>query len=274
MLALSDLSHEAFLRWARETGFAELSALLLWRWDADGQADEFPDSADAYLGAAQTMLYGLRAGDGVDGFMERLRANRGPGGDPALLDDATLRSLHTRIQRWLALSLPRWREESDLAALRELPFHCHISKYDRTRANAGYDDGSWTSISDIGSVFNGERLTRERYESVEAAHVDTILAMCQESGIAELEAMPWRSETRMRDSIQVEAFAPQLVLMLREQDDRSLWRDPQLRFYVSVGYDYHVYAGSHTPCPHAVELALRRGLHPELDGPSPWLSPD
>jgi hypothetical protein len=43
MLAVSDLDHEAFLRWAREAGLAELSALLLWRWDADGQAESFPN---------------------------------------------------------------------------------------------------------------------------------------------------------------------------------------------------------------------------------------
>src|SRR4051794_27479950 len=76
MLALSDLSHDLFLRWAREAGVVELSALLLWRWDAEGQADAFPDSADAYCGSAQTILYGLRAGDDVDRFLERVRANQ------------------------------------------------------------------------------------------------------------------------------------------------------------------------------------------------------
>jgi hypothetical protein len=48
-------------------------------------------------------------------------------------------------------------------------------------------------------------------------------------------------------------------------------RDPQLRFYVTVGYDYHVHAGSHVPCPQAVELARDRGLHPVTGTVSPWL---
>jgi hypothetical protein len=274
MLGLSDMSHDEFLRWAREAGFVELAELLLWRWDPSDRAGKFPDSAGAYSGKAETMLYGLRAGDDRDGFVQRVRANRGPGDDPASMDDDTLRSLHASIQRWLALSLPRWREQSELATLRALPFHCHVIKYDQARAQAGYDDGSWTSISDIGNVFNGELLTREHYERVEAAHVDTVLAMCRESGIFELEPMPWRSDQQTHQAIRVDAFAPQLRGLLREQDDRAVWRDPQLRFYVVVGYDYHVYAGSHVDCPGAIELAQRQGLRLEVNGPSPWLSPD
>ena len=45
--------------------------------------------------------------------MKRVRANRSPDTNPALMDDDILRSLHARVHRWLALSLARRRLESD-----------------------------------------------------------------------------------------------------------------------------------------------------------------
>jgi hypothetical protein len=273
VIQLSDLSHEEFLRWARDTGFAELAALMLWRWDPRDCADAFPESANFYWDKAQTTLYGLQAGDDQARFIQRLRANAGIDAGPAYATE-TLARLHARVERWLAISLPLWRHESELAALRSLPFHCHIHKYDPARQiGAGYDDGSWTSISDIGERFNGEVLTREQYEAVETAHVDTVLAMCRESGITTLEPIASCDE-RCEGSIGVEAFAGRLRRILREEDGSSLWRDPQLRFYVAVGFDYHLYAGSHVTCPEAVELGRRRGLHPEVGAPSPWLDAD
>ena len=74
---LSELSDEEFLRWARETGFGELAELMLWRWDPRECADEFPSSSDRYEGRAQTVLYGLRAGDDASRFAQRLRTNEG-----------------------------------------------------------------------------------------------------------------------------------------------------------------------------------------------------
>jgi len=220
------------------------------------------------------VLHGLRAGDDVDRFTARVRANERAIADPAFLDADTLQRLHARIQRWLALSLPLWRYNATLAALQALQFHCHISKYDPARSRQGYyDDGSWTSVSDIGKRFNGEVPTREQYERVEAAHIDTVREMCRESGITTLEPMPELFAEATQEALDVDAFAAQLRRMLRENDRHLLWRDPQLRFYVSVGYDYHVYAGSHVPCPRAVELAHHRRLFPEVVTHSPWPHP-
>jgi hypothetical protein len=46
------------------------------------------------------------------------------------------------------------RDNSDLATLRSLPFHYHVIKYDAARSMGHYDDGSWTSTSDIGDSLN------------------------------------------------------------------------------------------------------------------------
>jgi hypothetical protein len=81
-----------------------------------------------------------------------------------------------------------------LRDLRELPFHAHVIKYDPARSvGGGYDDGSWTSMSDIGQPFDGERLTIERYAAVEQAHLDVLRAMARESGIDRLR----RAERRL-----------------------------------------------------------------------------
>jgi hypothetical protein len=79
---------------------------------------DFPESASEYDGLAQTVLHGLRAGDDLDRFTARVRANEQAIADPAFLDTDTLQRLHTRIQRWLALPCrcgatarrsPRWK---------------------------------------------------------------------------------------------------------------------------------------------------------------------
>lgn len=57
-----------------------------------------------------------------------------------------------------------WHVEAERAALAALPFHWHLSKYDPAKSISGhYDDGTWTSISDIGASFNGVEPTREAY---------------------------------------------------------------------------------------------------------------
>lgn len=272
-MGISDLAHEDFLRWARETGFAELEALMLWRWDPDRRADDFPDSGDHYRGAAQSSLYGLQAGDDELAFATRLRANTHDDAGPEYSDEA-LASLYERVQRWLAISIPRWDYESAMAALRALPFHCHIHKYRPGPDSPGYDDGSWTSISQIGETFNGEVLSREHYEAVESAHIDTVLEMCRESGVTALEPLLHPDEERAGESVSLEEIRGRLRRLLREEDDAHLWRDADLSFYVVVGYDYHLYAGSRVECSAAVDLARSRGLHPEVGTPAPWLYTD
>ena len=124
---LDDLGDDEFLTWAREAGFAELAELMLWRWDPEDRAGHFPESAGWYVGTAQSTLYGLRAGDDRDRFVQRIRANAIDGTEPAYSDEA-LTELYDRVERWLGISPPLWRFHRDLAVLRALPFHCHLGE--------------------------------------------------------------------------------------------------------------------------------------------------
>jgi hypothetical protein len=157
---------------------------------------------------------------------------------------------------------------AELRALRELPFHARVIKYDPRTAARGYDDGSWTSISDIGRAFNGELLTAETYAAVEQAHVDVLRTMAGESGIEHLRAIEGL------ELVPLDAALEEVRAALREQSEKYLWLDRDRRFYIAVGSDYHLYCGSHEQCAQGLALAVDLGLHPRLEGPSPYVMDD
>ncbi len=71
--------------------------------------------------------------------------------------------------------------------------------------------------------------------------------------------------------ISADRLPHEVRLMLREQTWASAWQDPGLRFYVHVGYDYHLHVGSHVDCSRAVRPARWLGLVPEPGFVSPSL---
>lgn len=151
--------------------------------------------------------------------------------------------------------------------LRGLPFHCHLIKYDPAKAIVNYDDGSWTSFSDVGKVFDGVELTMETYLETEQVHLDAIRTMAMES-----RASTFRDEYRPARSLTLDHMLEQVRSALRDEDAGWWWNSQDLDFYIIVGWDYHLYVGSHVECVQGVTLALNSGLHPRLDeGPSPYL---
>jgi hypothetical protein len=138
-----------------------------------------------------------------------------------------------------------------------------ISKYDPALRNS---DGSfvgetWTSISDIGRVFQGELFTEEEYLATEEAYVAAIRSTMRACGIEELrvkdlEVLQEGSDSVPRSGNQV---APALVpvegvtlssqevdavvrLVLRECVWCRLVGDAG--FFVHFGYDFYVYIGT------------------------------
>jgi hypothetical protein len=158
-----------------------------------------------------------------------------------------------------------------LAALRDLPFHVRLIKYDPARAlGQGYDDGSRTSISDIGREVGGRVLTADEYARVEQAHLDALREMATEAGVERLTLRHLTDASRPLDESLEEVRSA-----LREELDAGLWSDDDESFYIVVGFDYHVYCGSRRECPCGLAIARARGLHPRVDdGPSPWLDDD
>lgn len=160
-------------------------------------------------------------------------------------------------------------EDSVRQTLRGLPFHAHVIKYDPAFSLAGYyDDGSWTSVSDIGSSFGGVVLTAERYASVEAAHLDVLATMAEESGVEKLRRIDQQTLRPLDESLE------EVRAALREDSDAWLWLNDEQPFYIAVSFDYHLYCGSHRPCDKGLAIARSRGLHPRLEGPGPDLNHD
>jgi hypothetical protein len=166
-----------------------------------------------------------------------------------------------------------------------------VTKYDPSQSGP---DGArtaqeWTSVSDLGRVFGGERLEAEAYLSVEDAYVEAVMAFFDESGaphvrLDELEydpesagehaAHPGLGEPPLPGVPLVENQAvarddlPAVVrLALRE----VLWckLSAPSGFFVHFGYDYYMYLGSPNPSRSAQERARALGLFIE-PMPSPY----
>src|SRR3954466_734302 len=69
-----------------------------------------------------------------------------------------------------------------------LDYRFRVTKYDpRMRDDRGVFVGDdWTSISEIGQVFDRQVLTCERYEQVESAYLKAVELFAHESGVTEL----------------------------------------------------------------------------------------
>jgi hypothetical protein len=71
---------------------------------------------------------------------------------------------------------------SRLASPPDVPFSWRVTKYDPAlRDQRGrYLHDTWTSIADIGTFYNGEQLTIEAYDRVEASYLRAARAFADE----------------------------------------------------------------------------------------------
>ncbi|MCA1694854.1 MAG: hypothetical protein LC749_09030, partial [Actinobacteria bacterium] len=66
-----------------------------------------------------------------------------------------------------------------------LPFEYRLTKYDPDQRDdrGAFIGDDWISVSDVGSVFDGRRLTLARYLEVEAAHLAVVAAFMTEAEV-------------------------------------------------------------------------------------------
>ncbi|WP_182376506.1 hypothetical protein [Nocardioides sp. WS12] len=269
LIRLQDLTREEFGRWSAEAGRAELATILLFRWDPDQAANEYPESSTAYESEAHSIVLGLWMNDDRETFGRRLRGNSRLRAEACVADEV-LDDLWRLVDNWLPRSIGHWWRNTSMQRLRSLPFHCHLIKYDVEHAITHFDDGTWTSISDVGDSFNGVVLTMASYLMAEQAHLDSLRAMAVESGASRFRVEVDRSATMGLDELM-----DQVRSALREEPACGYWwTSEDFDFAIIVGYDYHLYVASHVECSHGLEVARAAGLHPRVqDGPSPYLFP-
>ncbi|WP_196443421.1 ATP-grasp domain-containing protein [Planomonospora sp. ID67723] len=139
-----------------------------------------------------------------------------------------------------------------------------VSKYDPAlRDEQGVFLGDdWTAISEVGEVFGGVVLTRERYEAVEDAYLQAVALLAGESGVERLTvrqpegaALPEGKNLALEEALEV------VRAMLREGTWCRL--EDGNRFHVYAGYDYYLHVASSEPCGEAVGRIHRLGLFVE-----------
>ena len=159
--------------------------------------------------------------------------------------------------------------------------HC-IVKYQPNLYDdqGGYVGDEWTSISEIGNSFNGEKLTLEKYLEVENHYVNTILDILNKTGakyltIGHLESVNLINQKITPINAELLSFAkgveagqrigidkiPLIIkLCLREYMYVvlvNLKRDLQIEF----GYDYYMYVHTQLGTEEIHEITSRHGLY-------------
>ncbi|MER5624017.1 hypothetical protein ABT061_23575 [Streptosporangium sp. NPDC002544] len=175
-----------------------------------------------------------------------------------------------------------------------LAYQFRVTKYDpRLRDDRGVFTGNdWTSIGEIGEVFDGQVLTRERYEQVESAYLKAVELFAQESGITRLAVRTpgiWRDISSGRllpdygpaaselssedfyDGREVPlAVALELVRAMLREDGVWCLLEAEGRFGIAAGWDYYLYVSTHRPCSQAIDQVRRLGLFVDENHTSPY----
>lgn len=129
-----------------------------------------------------------------------------------------------------------------------------ISKYNPQYYE--YKDGTrfyrvneWTSVSDIGSVFDGKELTAEEYIKTESAYVEAVRLISKSKGVY---AFKWERVQRFFS-------AKELKSQTSSTPYAELYSDNLLSFYEKLD-DYEQLQGSF------LDMALRLMLRENIDG--------
>lgn len=152
---------------------------------------------------------------------------------------------------------------------------------------------SWTSIGDIGRIYNGRKFTYEDYYQTEQAYVKLLVAIFQYLHARKIkliqlevykdlppkttydksgELRKWHKKVNNNMSLSLEDLHYIVPLILRENMWGTLYHK-RSRTYIHFGYDYYVYInspklfqyvdGKDLYNPHFVEMVHQNGLYLE-----------
>ena len=147
-----------------------------------------------------------------------------------------------------------------------------ITKYNPKFRNStgAYMKPEWTSMSDIGSSFDGVTLRKQDYLSTESAYIESVMRFISEDQISALRAVGVenRKEALTPDEGHLIAASglPEIIRsILREEFWCRLEIDDR---FIHFGYDYYVYIGVKSRCEASIRSAHTHGLFVE-----PFASP-
>lgn len=137
-----------------------------------------------------------------------------------------------------------------------------ITKYNpQNRVKNIYKTSEWTSISDIGKMFDTGILTYGDYKKVEQAYIDCCIAIIRKEEIIELSVCNpeyYNTDFRFPQTISNEREMRQAIMYCLQE---KCWAKLESKsFFIHFGYDYYMYIGSTLPCSVVEEIAKEYNL--------------
>lgn len=141
-----------------------------------------------------------------------------------------------------------------------------ITKYNpQNRIEGKYTAHEWTSISDIGKLFDDGVLTYSRYKQVERRYIACCIELLQKAGISELVV----SSPEYYDE---GLFLPSVLSTEREIQETIMnclqekcWAKLENRnFFIHFGYDYNMYVGTNLSVTVVQETSKKHSLFCEV----------
>lgn len=137
-----------------------------------------------------------------------------------------------------------------------------ISKYNPIyRKQGSYMKDEWTSISDIGKLFNGKIFTSEEYKAIESSYISCIHTIILEANIKKCTIKNFEnySETAWENNQII--YGNQIVLFIIDCLRENCWGKLQgSNFYIHFGYDYYVYIGTLLDLGQIISITSKNGL--------------
>ena len=142
-----------------------------------------------------------------------------------------------------------------------------VSKYDNSyRKNGVFLREDWTSISDVGKMFNGEVLKYSEYEYFENLYLSVIEKICLELGVSKMRITdiedPYNLCVYRSGDVLVGIDA--IIDVARDCLREKFWCKLNIdNLFFHFGYDYYLYVGSLLDFQHISKLAHDIGLFVE-----------
>ena len=163
-----------------------------------------------------------------------------------------------------------------------------ITKYDPKKRNSQgwFIEDTWTSYSDIGSLYQREKLTYDEYIRVENLYINAIVQFMKYLNIPHLQVKDLENHDYINEDLSADKTEVTFVNALKENDLLSLEQIKMAsklilreyfwckliskhKMFVHFGYDYYMYIGSALECKDAIQKIRESGLYVE-DFKSPY----
>ncbi len=157
-----------------------------------------------------------------------------------------------------------------------------ITKYDPEKRNSQgwFLEETWISYGDIGNVYQGEKLTYDKYIQVENLYINAILQFMTCLNISHLQVKDLESSDRINSDPLADKVEVMFVNTIKENDllsseqvamaSRLILRGyfwckliSKYNMFAHFGYDYYMYIGSRLECKDVIQKIRQSGLYVE-----------